>query len=295
MSTQIPAHYVQQAALYLQATEPRVSMSPADFMAGARVVQLAGNTTWAGQYANELRDIVVTHANGSARNVQRHLGPSEIGHPCHRQVAGKLAQLPPTNHVIDPWASIMGTAGHAWMEECFTARNKALGRVRYLPEFRVTPDLGFGEHPGTGDLYDADIRSVVDWKFLGDTTMNKLRKNGPPRHYLVQMQLYGRGFVALGLQVERLVLVAWPRTTSSLDGMYVYEHQITEADYAFLRDVIEPELRYRKQWAAALVAGQAQLMDVPADTSDCVFCPFFRPQSAKDGGVGCPGHAATQT
>ncbi len=277
------------------ATPPApLNMSPADFMAGARAVTLAGNTPWAGRYANELREIVITHANGSARNVQRHLGPSEIGHVCSRQVAGKLAQLPATNHVMDPWASIMGTAGHTWMEDCFTSANARLGRTRFLAEFKVRPTMGFEEHPGTGDLYDADHFAVDDHKFLGDTSMNKLRKDGPPRHYFVQFLLYALGFMALGLRVDRLVLLAWPRTSSSLDGMYVWEHVITEDDYAFLRDVIEPELRYRKQWAAALITGQAQLMDVPADTSDCVWCPFFRPQSARDGGVGCPGHSADQ-
>lgn len=272
-----------------------MSLSPADFMAGARAVQLAGNTDWAGRYANELREIVVRHANGSDRNLQRHLGPSEIGHLCHRQVAGKLAQLPPTNHVMDPWASIMGTAGHAWMEQCLTAVNERLGRIRFLAEYRVTPTMGFEGHPGTGDGYDADHQAVIDHKFLGDTSMGKLRKNGPPRHYRVQFDLYRLGFQALGLPVRRIVLLAWPRTSSSLDGMYVWEHEVTPADDAYLRDVVEPELRYRKQWAAALVTGQAQLMDVPGDPEDeCHFCPFYRPQSARDGGPGCPGHASAQ-
>lgn len=267
-------------------------MSPAEFMAGARAVQICGNSDWAGRYANELRQIVIDHANGSARSVQKHLGPSEIGHSCHRQVAGKLAQLPPTNHVTDPWASIMGTAGHAWMEECLTAVNAKLGRTRFLSEFRVTPTMGFEDHPGTGDGYDADHFAVIDHKFLGVTTMGMLRQDGPPRHYFVQFLLYMLGFQRLGLRVDRIVLLAWPRTASSLDGMYVWEHLVTDEDYAFLRDVIEPELRYRKQWAAALITGRAQLMDVPADPTDsCHFCSWYRPQSARDGGVGCPGHA----
>lgn len=272
---------------------PSVSISPADFMAGAKAVQLSGNTDWAARYGAELRDIVVRHANGSARNVQRHLGPSEIGHLCHRQVAGKLAGLPATNHVLDPWPSIMGTAGHAWMEGCLTAANAELDHIRFLTEYRVTPGMGFEGHPGTGDGYDAHHRAVIDHKFLGDTSMAKLRKDGPSRHYRVQFLLYMLGFRALGLQVDRIVLLAWPRTSSSLDGMYVWEQEITDADLAFLRDVVKPELDYRKQWAAAITAGLAQLTDVPADTADeCFFCPFYRPQSARDGGPGCPGHVS---
>lgn len=273
---------------------PPTGISPADFMASARTTPaaLAGNTPWAGQYASELRQLVVDYANHDPRSQQRHLGPSEVGHLCHRQVAGKLAGLPATNHVTDPWASIMGRAGHTWMEGCLHWVNDQLGRVRFLPEYRVTPGMGFEDHPGTGDGYDADHEAVIDHKFLGTTSMNKLRKDGPPRHYFVQFLLYMLGFQALGLPVRRIVLLAWPRTASSLDGMYVWEHEVTDADIAFLRDVVKPELDYRKQWAAALVTGAAQLMDVPADTNDsCHFCPFFRPQAARDGGTGCPGHS----
>lgn len=259
-------------------------------MASARTPVINGNTAWAAAYANELRNIVVRYANGSARNLQRHLGPSEIGHLCHRQVAGKLAGIAPTNHVLDPWPSIMGTAGHTWMEGCFSAENVELGRTRFLTEFRVTPGRGFESHPGTGDLYDADEESVDDHKFLGVTSMDKLRRDGPSRHYFTQFLLYMLGFLALGLPVKRIVLLAWPRTKSSLDGLYVWEHVITEADFDFLTNVILPELDYRKQWAAALITGTAQLMDVPGNTADeCHWCPFWRPQAAHDAGAGCPG------
>lgn len=271
------------------------TFTPEAFMAAAPVTPLNGNTPWGARYADELRRIVTRYANGAARNVQRHLGPSEIGHPCHRQVAGKLAGLAATNHVSDPWPSIMGTAGHAWMEGCLSDVNQQLGRVRFLTEYRVTPTMGFEGHPGTGDGYDADEESVIDHKFLGVTTMNKLRKDGPSRQYHVQFLLYMLGFVALGLPVRRIVLLAWPRTGSSLDGLFVWDHPVTEADFDFLRDVIKPELDYRKAWAAALVTGTAQLMDVPGDTSDCIWCPFYRPQSARDGGAGCPGHATPKT
>jgi hypothetical protein len=272
---------------------PVPSVSPAEFMAAAVPVQLAGNTPWAARYATALREIVVRYATSSARNLQRHLGPSEIGHVCHRQVVGKLAGLPATNHVLDPWPSIMGTAGHAWMERCLSAVNDLLGRVRFLTEYPVTPTMGFEGHPGTGDGYDADHQAVIDHKFLGETSMTRLRRAGPPRHYLVQFLLYMLGFQALGLPVRRIVLLAWPRTASSLDGLYVWEHLVDQADLRFLGEVIKPELDYRKQWAAAVLTGAAQLMDVPADTSDeCHFCPFYRPQSARDGGPGCPGHAA---
>lgn len=251
-----------------------------------------GNTPFAVAYAREMRGFVEQHANGSARSLQKALGPSEVGHQCHRQVAGKLAQLPTINHVSDPWPSIVGTSLHAWLADCLTAANERLGRVRFLAEHRVTP-TGFEGHPGTGDGYDADTESVIDHKALGDTSMGKLKQHGAPRHYFVQTLLYARGFRALGLPVRRVVLLAWPRTRSTLDAMYVWEHELTAEDDDFLDSVIAPELEYRKQWAVALLTGAAQLNDVPMDTTDeCHFCGFYRPASARDGLPGCPGHTA---
>lgn len=269
-----------------------MTTTPAEFMASAKAAPVSGNTPWAGRYAAEIRRVVREAAERAPRSLQVHLGPSEIGHLCHRQVAGKLAGLPRTNHVIDPWPSILGTATHAWLEAAFTADNERLGRIRWVPETRVTPIDG---HSGTADLYDADEQSVDDHKVLGESSMAKVRRSeGPPRHYVVQLLLYARGYRRLGLPVRRVALLAYPRTAASLDGLYVWERPYTAADDELLEQV-QAELDYRKQWAAALITGAAQLSDVPADTADeCHFCPFYRPQTARDGGPGCPGHSGQQ-
>lgn len=263
-----------------------LKISPADFMATAPRA-LNGNTAWASRYAAEIRRVVHAAAEQAPRSLQVHLGPSEIGHLCDRQVAGKLAGLPRTNHVVDPWPSILGTAGHAWLAEAFLADNGRLGRIRWVPEARVVPIDG---HSGTADLYDADEQAVDDHKILGESSMAKIRSaGGPPRHYVVQLLLYARGYRRLGLPVRRVVLLAYPRTAASLDGLYVWDRPHTPADDELLDEVVA-QLDYRKKWAAALVTGAAQLMDVPADTADeCHFCPFYRPQAARDGGSGCPG------
>lgn len=268
------------------------AVSASEFMAGSPR-PLAGNTPWAARYAGEIRRVVHEHAAHAPRSLQAHLGPSEIGHLCDRQVAGKLAGISRTNHVIDPWPSIVGTAIHAWLEEAFRAENERLGRIRWVPENRVVPIDG---HSGTADLYDADEASVDDHKALGESSMAKVRSAaGPPRHYVVQLLLYARGYRRLGLPVHRVALLAYPRTAASLDGLYVWERSYTPADDELLGQVIA-ELAYRKKWAAALITGAAQLMDVPADPRDeCAFCPFYRPQSARDGGPGCPGAVQTGT
>ncbi|TDP97667.1 hypothetical protein [Labedaea rhizosphaerae] len=269
------------------------TISPADFMAAAPA-PLGGNTPWAARYAAELRRVATEHAARAPRSLQLHLGPSELGSPCDRQVAGKMAGLPVTNHVSDPWPSIVGTAVHAWLAEAFTADNVRKGMARWLAEVRVTPHPN---HPGTADLYDAVEQSVDDHKVLGETSMQKVRSaEGPPRKYVAQLGLYGLGYLRLGLPVKRIVLIAWPRTKSSLDQLYVWE-RLFDGELVELLAEVWTDTARRQEQAKALHAGHIQLRDIPATpTSDeCFFCPFYRPESSRESSVtGCPGSVNPQ-
>lgn len=251
-----------------------------------------GNTAWAQRYANEMRKIITEIAMASPRNLQRHLGPSELGVECDRQVVAKLLDLPPTNHVMDPWPSIVGTAVHAWLAEALEQYNERIDTNRFIPENRVTPMDG---HSGTADVYDIIERAVVDWKCLGQTTLDHLRLSGPPRKYLAQLLLYALGYRNIGVDVDRVVLFALPRTKSTLDELYVWERPASPADDVVLLQVFEDTAR-RKVLADAVTKNQLRLTDIPAipDDSECIFCPIYRPQSAHDNGPGCPGIAAHQ-
>jgi hypothetical protein len=262
--------------------------TPADFMKAAPA-PLNGSSPWASRYAGTLRRVFLDHAARAPRTLQQHLGPSELGVSCDRQVAGKFAALPATNHVSDPWPSIVGTACHAWAAEAFEAENVRSGQLRWVAEQKVTPHP---DHPGTADLYDAVEQAVVDHKFLGESSMAKIRKD-PPRKYVVQLLLYGQGYRNLGLPVKRVALAAYPRTAASLDGLYVWEREHTPADDELLQVVFD-QTRVRRQYAEQIVAGRMNLLDVPADadSDECYFCPFYRPQAARDGQYGCPGPGA---
>jgi hypothetical protein len=230
------------------------------------------NSPWGERYGAELRSVVRRYASRAPRTLQRHLGPSELGEACDRQVIGKMAAQKKTNNVTDPWPSIMGTAGHAWMEDAFQWENSQEG-VRWLTEVRVTPDPGPDPHPGTADLYDAYTQSLVDWKFLGEASLSKLKAKGPKRVYYVQTLLYALGYINMGLPVQRVVLVAWPRTKSSMDEMYVWEHVPTDEDWQLVQRVLA-ETRIRQLKANEIIAGRAKLMDFPAtpDDDSCHFC-----------------------
>lgn len=270
----------------------------ASFMAAApppagKGFRVQSNTPWGEAYAGEIRSIIEHHGRNSARNLQVHLGPSEIGVPCARQVTGKLAGLPATNNITDPWPSIMGTAGHTWLADAFAKENARRG-LRWVPENRVTPHP---DHSGTADLYDAQEAAVVDWKLLGEDSLAKIVNGEPSIQYQVQLKLYGRGYRLLGLPVKRVVLIALPRTKSTLNGMYVWDHELTEADDQQIEGVFQNLIVY-KGWSAEIAAGRMNLLNVPAtpDNDTCYFCPFYRPDSSTDpAGIGCPGTAGTIT
>jgi len=271
--------------------------TPEAFMAAAPA-PLNGNSPWSSRYAAELRRVVIEHAERSPRSLQLQLGPSEVGVACDRQVVGKMAGLPKTNHVSDPWPSIVGTAVHAWLADAFDADNARRGVIRWVTEQRVQthPDAGL-IHPGTGDLYDAAEQAVDDHKVLGETTLAQVRSaDGPARKYVVQLLLYAEGFRRLGLPVRRVALIAWPRTASSLDGLYVWDREHTGADDQLIEEVFT-QTRIRQQLAIEVHSGRMSITQIPItpDNSECYFCPFYRPQSAKDGGPGCPGTANHQS
>jgi hypothetical protein len=256
-----------------------------------------GNTPWAQNYTRGLRDVVTRYAARLPRNLQRHLGPSELGHVCDRQLVGKMAGVDfghgGGNMLHDPWPSIVGTALHAFMEQAFTWDSEhGLNPGRWLTERRVTPDPGAAEpHPGTADLYDAAHGAVVDWKMQSEAIRYRLRKDGPPYHYYIQMLLYGLGYMHLGFPVSRVVLVSWPRTKSSMDDVYAWERQITASDIAEVAAVLDKTV-IREQLAGYVAQGAMSFWDIPPTPSvdDCTYCPFYNPAALADGTArGCPG------
>jgi len=124
---------------------------------------------------------------------------------------------PATNHISDPWPSIIGTAVHAWLEKAFTADNPPTGLPRWVVEQRVVPMAG---HAGTADLYDVREQAVVDHKVLGPTSMDAvMAPGGPPRKYQIQLLLYGRGYRNLGLPVKRVVVGSIPAYPGDVEGV----------------------------------------------------------------------------
>jgi hypothetical protein len=257
------------------------------------------NVPWAADYGREIRALIHRKSERAPRSVQVHLGPSEIGAECSRQVVGKmigagavngtgLPMAPRTNHVSSPWPAIVGTAVHAWLAEALEEENARTGVQRFLAETRVAP---VPEHPGTADGIDTWARTVLDWKVVGPTTLAKISSpDGPSRRYKVQLLLYWLGCLIAGYDVRQIALIALPRAAPTLDQMYVWGCTPGPAEIALLQDVIRITA-VRRQIAARILMGEMHLKDVPItpDETECYFCPLWRPQSFYDGGPGCPG------
>jgi LAGLIDADG DNA endonuclease family protein len=140
-------------------------------------------------------------------------------------------------------------------------------------------------------LYLAGTEMLPVHNCLGPTSMAKIQSpDGPPRVYKVQLLLYWLGCRLAGYDARRIALIALPRTAPSLDGMYVWGCEPGPEEIALLQEVIRVTA-VRRQIAVEILKGTMHLSQVPItpDPNSCWYCPFWRPQSAKDGGPGCPG------
>lgn len=245
---------------------------------------------------DEMRDVLGAHDADRPRSRQTTLGPSELGTPCQRQIAMKLAGVPPQlPDKRPPWAPIQGTAMHALMAGVLEWHNTQLGRKRWLVEHRVQVDH---EISGNFDAYDLDHDMMVDWKYVGVTVRRKASRVRVPNDklispdYRVQAHLYGYGHERAGRPVKwvRVVMLArshdyddsreWTEAYNpniaiwALDRYYATQDLIRQLDLAN-----QPGL-----WPVVPAAPSAEA---------CDWCPFRRRGGPPDH-TGCPGDLAAR-
>lgn len=233
----------------------------------------------------ELIDMILYASRNDARSLQLELGPSEVGHPCDRKLAYRMAGVPEINVESDPWPATVGTAIHAWLAEAVDLWNHVQGT-----EWRTEQTIQFPEFNGVGhgDLYVNG--TVVDWKTSNSDLIKKYRKVGPPPEYITQVQLYGYGYRNQGLEVNRVALAFIPRSG------WIKNLWLWTADY----DESVATKAIQRLYDVALMAVNLQVPQhpenfnqieaVPADY--CGICPWFSPQRGTDmmaTDKGCPG------
>lgn len=267
--------------------------------------------------AADLKRMVRWASHHAGRSTQRDLGPSEIGHPCDRRLAYKITDAPRRAY-SEPLPAFLGTGGHAALEDAATrwqgqdpdaieaaeqhpfdvqaARRAALapyaGNPRYIAETKVTvPGLADG---GTLDLYDNWLRLVIDHKWVGAWSLNKVRREGPPDTYRYQAHTYGLGWhYTHGTPPEHVAIAFWPRETSKTYGTRA------ALDYLFVwSEPYRPELAARALARVKKIREKAHGMDLSDNPElagafdptpgDCRFCDWYVPNTA-DLKKGCPG------
>jgi len=179
------------------------------------------------------------------------------------------------------WRPQVGTFGHRGLAEWFGTGQSYYGHERrWMTDVRVTSPVA-----GTLDLYDREHGGVVvDFKFVGITTLKAARKGQISDKYRAQLALYGLGMVQAGYDVKTLALWFLPSAGSLDDACYVewpYDEKVAWAAVA-KRDRIQACISE----ARAEGADPASILSVMSTTSDyCGSCPLLGPHCAGAGDV----------
>jgi hypothetical protein len=217
--------------------------------------------------AAELRWHVEQAITRHPRSQQTRIGPSELGTPCTRCLAFKLAGVPEQR---DPaWLPTVGTAVHAWLADTFTQANRGLDVARWLVEMTVdVGDVDGTAITGSSDLFDRVTATVIDHKVVGPTTL-KTAKAGPSAVYRTQLHLYGRGFTRRGLPVDQVAIWYVPRNAVTLDQAVFWSEPYDES-------VALAALARADALAKAIrLVGVDQVVAGMSTTPGCYSCPGF--------------------
>jgi len=185
------------------------------------------------------------------------------------------------------WAALVGTWGHKGAEKAMRWHNKQLDRERWLVERRahIDDELVPG---GSTDVFDVDNHEVVDWKFIGESSMTKYKRHGPPGIYVVQAMLYGLGWMRMGRTVHSVRIIFLPRWSNEL----VRDGWEWAAPYDE-RTALDALARLHEIQAKANLAAGGLLpwADIPRDTTACRFCPWHDAgkTSGEPDASGCAG------
>jgi hypothetical protein len=233
----------------------------------------------------EFTEIIYWADLNSARSLQTTIGPSELGTPCDRKIAYRLAGAAEVNEMRDPWPAIVGTGVHMWMEEA-VARWQAGNTLNV--EYMTEAELKIGDIVGHTDVYRDGI--VIDYKTAGVDAFKKMRKEGPSRGYRIQTQLYGLGHADAGRPVTHVCLIVLPRS-GWLRDMYVWTDVYRPSvalDALARKRSIESGLRAVDIWKHPEVYDK-----IPAVEDHCGMCPFYRKNGMMNlegaNEKGCPG------
>ena len=177
-----------------------------------------------------LFDLLEADMMGTDRNLQTRIGPSGLGTTCDRCLVHGLAETPQYRH--PNWWAGAGTAIHEWCEGAIlrhtgrVLRSAPAGEsteVEWLPENRVAVGNVLDvEISGTADVFHVPSGTVGDFKCLGKSSLEELKRGNVKTIYRRQLMLYGRGYENEGYTVNHVALIGIPRDAKSIrDGSVI--------------------------------------------------------------------------
>lgn len=178
------------------------------------------------------RDFVLSlfSDKGSARSMQKAVGPSEIG-GCRRRIWSRLVGAQETNPDTLSMAAFMGTAIHSAIEKKIKRRDDP-----FDPRFQLEVEVEYDGIRGHVDCYDMQTYEVIDWK----TITKRKASSFPSGQQRTQVHIYGYLLMGLGHRVDTVTLVGIPRDGNELDVVVhsePYSEQIALDGIAWLRDI----------------------------------------------------------
>jgi hypothetical protein len=224
----------------------------------------------------ELASLIGLGLATDRRSLQTTIGSSEIGWLCDRRVAYKSHGVPATNIQIraDPLRRAIGTGMHLVLADVF--RRLDCGSGRFLIEQPVT----YQGIPGTADLVHRIGRVVVDWKTAKKAKIAMVRRDGVPRHYQVQVQIYAAGLIEAGEDITHVAVVYLPIDCDKDEGLDLLHVWLAPVDRAIADDAVQ---RYER-------IGATRPEHTPARPDRlCAYCNHYLPGSTALA-VGCPGN-----
>lgn len=227
---------------------------------------------------SEIIHNVHAFANSRPRSLQLHVGPSQVGTACARQLTYQVAQHDEARDVHDPWPSIVGTAVHVWLADAMEYANaQALLAGKPQPwHLERKVDVGLGLR-GSCDAFHEPTGTVLDWKILGKTQHAKYSEQGPSEKYEVQADCYGLGYVRAGFDVQRVAIAMFQRA-GKLSDLHIWSkpYDQTNAIRALAR----------LQTVQRLVAQGVSPQAIPAKPGgDCYFCVAAETEVVTRGGT----------
>jgi hypothetical protein len=150
------------------------------------------------------------------RGLQTQIGVSEVGMLCQRCIIRKLANMPKTQDV-GSWRAQLGTYVHGGLADEFESRFGASGKVIIEQSLIVHTYKDFVLKGSCDAFFPNDGKGlVVDWKIVGDDTLESVRAGKVKEQYIVQGNLYALGWELLGYPVEKVALMFLPANKGNL-------------------------------------------------------------------------------